>query len=305
MYSPMPRRNGRDSMRVRFRPANANTARQETSQPGGPEPAPQNTSDVLAGPGRGRGRRVGRRRQPGEAGGVAGVVLEVLGHHHRAVAARGQPRADRRPRAFALAGHVAHGVGGRDGGDHRRARNVLGQPARALAERLGVRADDGDLLERQLAARGQAVGHRLEDLADQHHVRRLQREAVEHRVHAALERVLDRGQRALQPALLDGQHDVAQGRERDGLELRPRGGQRLVADRAGGPGRRRGRVPSLPQDERADLTGESAPHGLLLLGRELVLAPPAVDLLAVQPGRVAMGDRRQHDPVVVGIEQRQ
>src|SRR4051812_14161131 len=50
MYSPMPRRSGRDSILVRFTPAKANTARQETSHPGDPEPAPQKTSAVLAGP---------------------------------------------------------------------------------------------------------------------------------------------------------------------------------------------------------------------------------------------------------------
>src|SRR3954470_22418840 len=49
MYSPIPRRSGRDSMRVRFTPANANTARHETSQPAELEPLPQNTSAVLAG----------------------------------------------------------------------------------------------------------------------------------------------------------------------------------------------------------------------------------------------------------------
>ena len=50
MYSPMPRRSGRDSIRVRFTPAKANTARQETSQPEAPEPMPQKTSEVFAGP---------------------------------------------------------------------------------------------------------------------------------------------------------------------------------------------------------------------------------------------------------------
>ena len=69
----------------------------------------------------------------------------------------------------------------------------------------------------QLAAGGQAVGDRLDDLADQRHVGRLQRQRVEHRVHAALERVLDRRQRPLDPPLLDGQHDVAQRRQRHGL----------------------------------------------------------------------------------------
>ena len=55
MYCPIPRRSGRDSMRVRFTPANANTARQETSHPAEPEPTPQNTSEVFAGPSVGGG----------------------------------------------------------------------------------------------------------------------------------------------------------------------------------------------------------------------------------------------------------
>src|SRR3954454_3291011 len=50
MYSPIPRRSGRDSMRVRFTPAKANTARQDTSHPGELDPRPQKISAVLAGP---------------------------------------------------------------------------------------------------------------------------------------------------------------------------------------------------------------------------------------------------------------
>ena len=48
-----------------------------------------------------------------------------------------------------------------------------------------------------------------------------------------------------------------------------------------------------------------APAGRLdLLGGELVLALPGMDLLAVQARGVATGDRGQHDAVLVGVEQR-
>ena len=85
----------------------------------------------------------------------------------------------------------------------------------------------------QLAAGGQAVGDRLDDLADQRDVRRLERERVEHGVDAALERVLDRRERPLDPPFLHREHDVAQRRERHGLRVGRRRGQRLVADGAG------------------------------------------------------------------------
>ena len=48
--------------------------------------------------------------------------------------------------------------------------------------------------------------------------------------------------------------------------------------------------------------GEREAHRLRFLGRELVLALTRVDLLAVQPGGVAVGDRREHDSIVVGVE---
>ena len=141
MYSPIPRRSGRDSMRVRFTPANANTARHETSQPGEPEPTPQKISAVFAAPSVGRRRRVVGAREPGEARRVARVVLEVLGEHHRAVAAGGESRPDRRARALGLAGDLAHRVGGRRRG-HRRPRSAGARPASACTARApaGARA---------------------------------------------------------------------------------------------------------------------------------------------------------------------
>ena len=87
----------------------------------------------------------------------------------------------------------------------------------------------------ELTAGREAVGDRLDDLADQRDVRRLERERVQHRVHAALERVLDRDERPLDAPLLHGQHDIAQRRERHGVRVGRGRGQRLVADRPGRP----------------------------------------------------------------------
>ena len=53
----------------------------------------------------------------------------------------------------------------------------------------------------------------------------------------------------------------------------------------------------------AALAGERAPDRLFLLGREHVLAAAAEHLLAVQPRRVAMCDRGEHDAVAVGVQQ--
>ena len=45
-------------------------------------------------------------------------------------------------------------------------------------------------------------------------------------------------------------------------------------------------------------------HGLLLLGRELELAPPADDLLGVDAGLVAVVDAGEHDARLGVVEQR-
>src|SRR4051794_7842169 len=64
------------------------------------------------------------------------------------------------------------------------------------------------------------------------------------------------------------------------------------------------RRPSVQRDG-ADLAGQGDADGLRLLGRELDLAFAAVDLLAVQPGGLAVGDRGEHDAAVVRVEQRE
>ena len=201
MYSPIFRRSGRDSIRVRFTPAKANTARHETSQPGEPEPAPQKISIVFAGPSSGAGGRVLGPGEPPEPRRVAGVVLAVLGERHRAVVPGGEPRPDRGARARRLLGD--------DRAPPRRSTPPGTTAARGRCSAIqplhwpSACGCDSTIVTSSSASSlpgGEAVGHRLDDLADERHVGRLQREAVEHRVHAALERVLDRHQRPLDPA---------------------------------------------------------------------------------------------------------
>ena len=89
-----------------FTPANANTARHDTSQPGELDPAPQKTSMVFAGPlsSGGAGASAARASQAKRVA-LPGVVFEVLGEHHGVVGAappaagRSRPacRRDRRP----------------------------------------------------------------------------------------------------------------------------------------------------------------------------------------------------------------
>src|SRR3954451_22659153 len=71
----------------------------------------------------------------------------------------------------------------------------------------------------------------MDGLADDRDVARLDRERVERRVHRALERVLDRDERALDVAAVDGHDGVVDGRRTDGVErIRPGGEQRLLAE---------------------------------------------------------------------------
>src|SRR5829696_2099891 len=55
----------------------------------------------------------------------------------------------------------------------------------------------------------------------------------------------------------------------------------------------------------ADLARQGEADGLGLLGGELELALAGVDLLAVRPGGLAVGDRGEHDAAVAGVEQRE
>ena len=70
-----------------------------------------------------------------------------------------------------------------------------------------------------------------------------------------------------------------------------------------GPGRAEEADPH-PCSVAAALAGERPPHRLRLLGRELELAAPVDDLLAVDARRVAVDDRGEHDAVALGVEQR-
>src|SRR3954453_4458112 len=71
----------------------------------------------------------------------------------------------------------------------------------------------------------------MDGLADDGDVARLDRERVERRVHRALERVLDRHERALDVDAVDGHDGVVDGRRTDGVErMRPGGERRLLAE---------------------------------------------------------------------------
>ena len=271
MYVPSPRRRGRDSIRVRLTSRSANSARQRTSQPGavvGRLPEHQRGLPAR------RPRRVRRLAgDPHEARLRARRVLDVRGQHRAAVELGRRAAAERRPRLAALAlGDDPHGVGGRGGVDHRGARQPGAQERGALAARLRVRGHGGDPLELDRLARDQAVVDREHELAGDLDVVGLERERVERRVDRALERVLDRHQRALHAALVDRHHRVVDRRQRHRLVVLGAGPgeHRLLAVRSR-PGR--GSRPSSLQRGGA-VAGQGAPHGLDLLGRELELALP-------------------------------
>ena len=216
MYSPSRWRRGRDSIRVRLTSRSANSERQRTSQPGPDEPAPQNTSAVLKrSPGSGVGARPG---DPHEARLAARVVLDVLAQHGAAVAVGRAAGPDRRGAGLEPARDLAHRVGGRPRGHHRHAGQRLPQEARALPARLRVRDDGADLAQLERPAGDEVQVHGPAQLADDHHVLGLEGDRVERRVDRALERVLDRHQRAVDGAVVDGDHRLVQRRLRGQLE---------------------------------------------------------------------------------------
>jgi hypothetical protein len=88
----------------------------------------------------------------------------------------------------------------------------------------------------ELAARDQAVVDRVDVLGDDPHVRGLGRQRVECGRDSALERVLDRHERALGRALVHGHHGLVDGREGNRLDaVRRRRAQRLLGEGAGRP----------------------------------------------------------------------
>ena len=136
-------------------------------------------------------------------------------------------------------------------------------------------------------------------------------ERVDRLVDRALERVLERHDRAVDVAAGDGQHDLADRRQRHVLGVAAgarRGAQRRLAER---PRRARGsrrasRVTRLTARCSASGTSprERRAQRLLLLGRERHGAAPVDDLLGVEPRLVAVVDRGQHDPGAAVVEQR-
>jgi hypothetical protein len=86
-----------------------------------------------------------------------------------------------------------------------------------------------------------------------------------------------------------------------GMARRTGGSSRSLVD-ASGP--RAGGVirPRSVERDGADLACEREADGLGLLGRELELALAGVDLLAVDPRGLAVGDRGQDDAALAGVE---
>ena len=196
---------------------------------------PQKTRIVLAGPLSGGGGASAALRDPREAGGVAGVVLEILGQHHRAVAAGGEARADRgdacpvarpaRPRARRRPSRPP---------GRRPRREVRRSQPLALPERLRVREHHRDLLQRELAAGGQAVGDGLDRprrSARRPGLRAPARRAPGRRRPRARSRPAPAPARSAAPAPTSTtSRSVASG---TGLGVGRRRRQRLVADRPG------------------------------------------------------------------------
>ena len=103
---------------------------------------------------------------------------------------------------------------------------------------------------------------------------------------------------------------VVDGRQRDRLPAAPPPGRRAAPPaRRCPPGRgsprARPRQSSASSVTERSSPGQREPDRLVLLGRELVLAAAGEHRLAVQPRRVAVGDAREHDAVVGGVEQRE
>ena len=206
MYSPRPCRSGRDSIRVRFTSRSANSARQRTSQPGPDDPAPQNTSAVLK---RVAGRPARCRRGAIQTKRVSllGVVLDVLAQH-RAAVERGRRAACRAPQRDSSPSATWRTASAVDGAASTCARAAA---PRAGSARTGRSACGCETTVRTASSSSGAGGeqaevHGMQQLADDHDVLGLEHERVERRVDRALERVLDRHQRAVDVAVVHGQH---------------------------------------------------------------------------------------------------
>ena len=285
MYSPMPRRSGRDSIRVEVHAARTRTRPGRTrASPASPEPAPQKTSAVLAGPARAAGGARGRRGEPGEAGGVAGLVLELLGQHHGAVA---RARASRAPIAARVPGALRRRPRSRTASAVETARrpttggarrHVLGA-ASARTGRAPADASSTVVISSSASSRpadeavGRRAGRARRSAPRPAPPARARRAPGPRRPRARSRPATSARSTVPRWTASTTSRSVASGH---GLQLRARPRQRLVAERPGeARDRRRARVPSLAQRDRADLAGEREPDASSSSGESCCSPRPA------------------------------
>ena len=174
------------------------------------------------------GTRLAREQE--EAGVVLGVVLDPVEQHLRAVQLGGEARGDRPLGGEAALHEVLDGAGrvvGRDRLDLR----PLGEEAPALGERHRVGGHAPDHRDRRAGPRDQALPDA--QLRLPHDVQRPALQPVVVLVDRAVERVLDRHERAIGLALDDAVEQLVERGPREHLDALPEGrDRRLVAERA-------------------------------------------------------------------------
>ena len=127
-----------------------------TSAPGWSSPSSKKTSVVRQARPASSARRLGAGvGEPGEAGDVVGLVLDVLAEDDAVVGRGGGGRAERRPRAVGLGGDAADGLGGAADGLDRGAGELGAEEARRTA-----RSPAGGRGRARSSARGRSPGRR-------------------------------------------------------------------------------------------------------------------------------------------------
>ena len=230
------------------------------------------------------------------------MVLDVLAQDRAAVERR--RRRASRARSCRPGGlrHQAHRVGGRRGRHDVRVRQRLAEEARALSGGLRVRDDRADGVEPERPrrrSRQKCTGCRSSPTIDQ--VLGLEHERVEHRVHRALERVLDRDQRAVDRPVAHGEHGRLERRLRNLVEVARSRVQRLVADRA-----LRAEVADAHQSSVTVREGSPASASRIASsssGESSCSPRPSAHHLQYSRALVAVGDAGEHDAVALGVEQ--
>ena len=196
-------------------------------------------------------------RQPGEAGDVAGRVLDVLAQDDAAVGARRRRGAERCGRMCRSPSPVDPPDRLRSAADRldRGARQVLTEKARALGAPLGMREDGLDRSELDLRAGDQHLVDVVVELADDPDPLGVERQRVEGRSHRPLDRVLERDQGPLGVAALD--------RLDGGVDGRHRAPARSPPPRRRGAGPPRRRCPAGPRN--ATRSGDAGRSGVIVI----------------------------------------